>query len=808
MTKPRPTGFRQIVRQLAQTLRIRQRALRELSTLNEVSRAIIRADLDVDALCDLVYRESSKVLDTSWFHLALFDGAHYVLKVRVQNGRRLPSMEFDLSHDEGLMGWMRRTGRALLIDDFRQELPRLPAQPRYQSPNPPRSGVYVPLLAGDAVIGTISVQSPRPRAFDADDLRFLSLIADGAAAAIAKARAYAALRERLSQLELISEVGRRATAILDLDQLLPSVVALIRDKFEYFHVHIFILDPAKGELVFRASTAATSQYWLARYRRLKVGDGIVGHVAQTGKSLVVNDVSQEPLFIRDVEGTRSELAVPLCVADRLLAVLDVQSDRVGAFGESDLFVLQTLADQLATALDAANTYAEQQEEAWTLAALLQTAENIARLSSIDDLLATVVRLPPLLVGCDRCSVLRYTPDRDAFVTVEEWGWPPEACNALLERPIPASDAPLLREVRRDRTPVAVDDAAERGWILPAVVNQCRSGRLLALPLNARGALLGVLLLDRDPDSEPWETRGITVALGIANQAAGALESALLARSAVDQERLAQEVEVARDIQTSLLPSTAPALPGWDVAMAWQSARLVGGDFYDFWHVPAVFEEGLLRAMPPDIAFGGENQNHLLAPLGFVIADVSDKGVPAALFMALARSLIRAAALDGSSPRVATMRANRWITRDSQSGMFVTLFYGVLDIPTGRLRFTNAGHNPPLLFRRDGEIDPLATPGIALGVIEAAMLHEAETIVEHGDIIVCYTDGVTEAIDEQDQEYSVARLTDAVRRHRDLPARGIVDAILSDLAAHTGKRPAFDDVTLIVIKRSALETSSP
>lgn len=807
MSTVKPRTFGAVVRQLAQSLRVRQRALRELSTLNEVSRAIIRADLDVDALCELVYHEASKVLDTSWFHLALFDDDRYVLKIRVQNHQRLPPLEFDLAQDEGLMGWMRRTGRALLIEDFRQEWRNLPALPRYRSPNPPVSGVYVPLLVGESVIGTISVQSARARAFDADDFRFLSLIADGAAAAIAKARAYRSLRERLAQLELISEVGRRATAILDLDQLLPSVVTLIRDQFQYFQVHLFTLDAARDELVFRASTAPSSQFWLARYRRLKVGQGIVGHVAQTCDALVINDVSVDPRFIRDIEETKSELAVPLCVGDQLLAVLDVQSDRLDAFDDNDLFVLQTLADQLATALDAANTYAEQQEEAWTLAALLQTAENVARVSSLGDLFDTVVRLPPLLVGCDRCSVLRYAAEQNIFTPVVEWGWPSDACDALLNRPISAGDAPLLRDVRRDGAPVAVDNVPERPWVLPTIVEHCHSGHLLALPLTARGALLGVLLLDRDAGGDAWEPRGITIALGIANQAAGAMESALLAQAAVDQERLAQEVQVARDIQTSLLPSTPPNVPGWDVAMAWQSARQVGGDFYDFWRLPAVFDDGALRALPPEVAFATDEQR-ARAPLGFVIADVSDKGVPAALFMSLSRSLIRAAALDGSSPRVATMRANRWITRDSQSGMFVTLFYGVLDIPSGRLRFTNAGHNPPLLLRADGEIDTLATPGIALGVLESVPLHEAETIMEDGEVLICYTDGVTEAIDDAEQEYGVARLVDIVRRNRELSAHAIVTAILADLAEHTGRQPAFDDVTLVVVKRDASAIGAP
>jgi serine phosphatase RsbU (regulator of sigma subunit)/putative methionine-R-sulfoxide reductase with GAF domain len=794
VTTTTPSPVRRFVRQVSQFFGGRQRDMRELATLNEVSRAIIRADLDVDALCELVYRESSKVLDTRWFHLALFDGMHYELKVRVQDGKRLPPERFDLSDDEGLMGWMRRTGRALLVEDFTEELPHLPAQPRYQSPNPPRAGIYVPLLAGDAVIGTLSVQSPYPRTFDADDLRFLSLIADGAAAAISKAQAYAVLRERVAQLELIREVGRRATAILDLDQLLPSVVNLIRDTFHYAQVHLFTVDPLTGDLLFRASTVEDSTYWRGRYQRLKVGVGIVGHVAETRKPMLVEDVSREPRYLRDIEGTQSELAVPLSIGDELLAVLDVQADEPDAFSDSDRFVLQTLADQLAATLDAARTYAEQQEEAWVLAALLQTAENIARVSTLEDLLASVVRLPPLLVGCERCAFMRYSAEDDTFTMVAEWGWNEQACNALRDQPIAAHAAPMLAELRRDRAPVSIRDLDQQPSVLPQVTQFYPSGRLLALPLTARGALMGLLLLDRDRGSGPWDARSITVAVGVANQAASAMESALLAQAAVEQERLNQELRVAREIQTSLLPSEAPRLPGWDIAMAWRSASVVGGDFYDFWHVRST-PDGWRQPEENEDADGDDT-----APLGFVIADVSDKGVPAALFMTLARSLLRAAALDGSSPRTAVMRANRWIARDTQSGMFVTVFYGMLDAQTGQLRYTNAGHNPPILLRSDGDVEMLTTPGMALGVIENARLHENETAMHPGDVLVCYTDGITEAINDAEEEYGVARLTEVVARNRERSADALVEAVLADLMEHTGRRPAFDDVTLVLIKR--------
>jgi serine phosphatase RsbU (regulator of sigma subunit)/putative methionine-R-sulfoxide reductase with GAF domain len=795
-------------RSIAAILRMRQRTLRELELLNEVSRAIIRSALDVDALCDLVYQEASKILDTRWFHLALFEGTHYTLKVRVTDGTRLPALTVDLSDNEGLMGWVRRTGRALLVEDFARELQQLPAQPRYQAEHPPRSGIYVPLLAGDTVLGTISVQSNQPNVFDSNDLRLLSLIADSAAAAIAKARAYDSLQVRIGQLELIGKVGRQAAMILDLDELLPLVVQLIREEFCCFHVHLFTCEPESSHLLFRASTADNSPFWSSRNQRLAIGEGIVGYVAETRHPRIVNDVSLEPRFLLDVPGTKSELAVPLLVGDDLIGVLDVQSNTVGAFSDNDLFVFLTLADQIAVAIQSANAYTEQQEEAWTLAALLETAENIARASDLDDLLATIVRLPPLLVGCDRCAVFLYRRAEDTFVPMVSYGWDQSVCAALINQPIKSQDAPLLDQVRHVAQPVLIEDETLPAK-LPQITARCPSGSLLALPLTARAAVLGVLLLDRTSDVDRWTDRQMTIAAGIANQAASAIESALLAQQAVEQERLAQEVRVARDIQAALLPSAAPRLPGWEVASAYRSARAVGGDFYDFWllenkYTPPDVKPDAVVALPPTVAH--PRPSAVVTPammpvqFGFVIADVSDKGVPAALFMALSRSLMRAAALDGSPPAKAVERANRWISRDSQSGMFVTLFYGLLDPATGLLHFTNAGHNPPLLLRNNGVIDTLGTSGIALGVIEEASFRESQAVIGADDVLIGYTDGVTEAIDDDEQEYGVGRLIDVVKRYRDRSAEEIVQAILSDLAAHTGGQPAFDDVTLVVLKR--------
>jgi serine phosphatase RsbU (regulator of sigma subunit)/putative methionine-R-sulfoxide reductase with GAF domain len=850
-------------------LQRQRRSVRELALLNEVSRAIIRSELDVTALCELIYRETSKVVDTSSFHLGLFaaTGDQYTLVVRVQDRVRLPPLTVDLPSGDGIVGWMRETGRALLVEDFASELEQLPARPRYQSERPPRSGIYVPLIAGDDVLGSISIQSYRPRAFATDDMRMLSLIADQAAVAISKARVFDQARQRAVQLQAIHDVSERITAILDLDELLPSVVRLIQEHFGYHPVHIFTLEE-DGVLVFRASTAESEGLERVRQIQQHARSGLVGAVAAQGQPILVNDIARDTRFVGDDSQTKAELAVPLRFGDQRIGVLDVQSTEAGRFQESDLFVVRTLADQIAVAIESARAFSAQREEAWTLNALLQVAENTARAASLDELLPIVVRLPTLLLGCDRCYCLLWDRERGVFTPLAAYGLPPEQRAALIGQPIAESEAPLLAAARHSMASVTTGGLGSPVSISAPALSTFGGGVLLALPLTARGAMLGVLVADYGSASHRFTTREMTLYTGIANQVAGALESALLAEEAAKVARLEGELRVARDIQTALLPAAPPQLADWDIAADWRSARLVGGDFYDFWRLPTTdhrplttdhrqeeprtenqaltdnrqqttdnrqratqndsLPHPLIPSEPPPVVDGqpsvvgselpsvvgrqlsvvGSEPPSVVADgrspdFGFVIADVSDKGVPAAMFMALSRSLVRAAALDGSSPAVALTRANRWITRDSESAMFVTLFYGVLQPENGLLHYTCAGHNPPLLFRADGSAPiELKTPGIALGVLEHATLGEDAVTIAPGDILVCYTDGVTEAINAAEEPFGIPRLIEVVAAQRDLSAAHLLDAINAALLAFTGGLPPFDDLTMVVLKRAA------
>ncbi|NBU65442.1 MAG: GAF domain-containing protein, partial [Chloroflexia bacterium] len=450
------------------------------------------AELDVDALCELIYHEVGNVLDTSSFHLGIFepDSDRYTLKVRIQDNQRLAALTVDLPSGDGLIGWMRQTGRPLLISDFVTEMDRLPARPRYQSSNPPRSGIYVPLISGDQVIGSISVQSLRVHAFNADDLRRLSQIADQAAVAIAKARTFHEARERAVQLQAIQEVSAHLSVLLEPDELLPEVLRLIREHFGYHPVHcITIADD--GTLQFRATTTDHDAAEFMRDLVAESGTGIIAHVARTGQMLLVNDVRNDIHYVEDDPHTRSELAVPIRFGERLIGVLDVQSSEVWRFHQTDAFVMQTLADQIALALERARAFSAQREEAWRLNVLLQAAEELSRPTALGDLLTMAVRLPLRLLDCRRCVYLAWDRHRGIYTAAAAAGLSPleedaligvQFAESLFAVPHHPTHNVMLREL-----PLEHDTAMQ----------PFRSRHVLMLIARGRSSTPGILVADYD-----------------------------------------------------------------------------------------------------------------------------------------------------------------------------------------------------------------------------------------------------------------------------------------------------------------------
>jgi len=250
-----------------------------------------------------------------------------------------------------------------------------------------------------------------------------------------------------------------------------------------------------------------------------------------------------------------------------------------------------------------------------------------------------------------------------------------------------------------------------------------------------------------------------------------------------KERFTKELEIARTIQASFLPETIPEIPGFEIAAVSVPALEVGGDFYDF--IPV-------------------SQNRW----ALVIADVSGKGVSAALFMALSRTLIRAN-LEGKDDTTGALRqANRMIYRDAQSSMFVTAFSLVVDPERLTLSCVNAGHNPPLVIRHEsGDATFLREDGIALGVLSEMEIHEEAVSVMPGDLVVMYTDGVTEAFNAKYEEFGAEQLIHIAKDCRALPACEVIEHILDSVRIFAGDTPQSDDITLVVLRVKAAAQSS-
>jgi len=246
------------------------------------------------------------------------------------------------------------------------------------------------------------------------------------------------------------------------------------------------------------------------------------------------------------------------------------------------------------------------------------------------------------------------------------------------------------------------------------------------------------------------------------------------------EGIKSDLAVAREIQQAILPRIFPPFPEeaayMDIAASMNAAKDVGGDFYDFFRIDA---------------------DHI----GFVIADVSGKGVPAAIFMAVSRTLIRATGIRGVSPSECITYSNALLSRESVNSMFVTIFYGIYDIRTGEVTYTNAGHNPPYLMKADGNIQELPlSKDIIAGVFSDFQFTEDTIRLEHGDTLLLFTDGVTEAIDSETKEYGLEKLEKILHQNVKLSCKEIIDSVKADVTAFAGEAEQSDDITLLALKR--------
>jgi serine phosphatase RsbU (regulator of sigma subunit)/pSer/pThr/pTyr-binding forkhead associated (FHA) protein len=291
--------------------------------------------------------------------------------------------------------------------------------------------------------------------------------------------------------------------------------------------------------------------------------------------------------------------------------------------------------------------------------------------------------------------------------------------------------------------------------------------------GGKDAVIGLVYVDSLQQAHAFSEDDLRVLTALANVAAAKIENVRLLEESLEKRRLEEDMRMAAEIQTGLLPREAPRLPGWDLVGCNRPCRTVGGDYYDF-------------------ALDGER---LLLALG----DVSGKGTGAALLMTVLRAAVRAHWAEGSLS-AAVARINRTVFQNVPSSKYVTFFLAALDPGTGRLAYVNAGHNPPLLLRHDGEVERLHEGGLVLGMFENVAYEDGVVEMRPGDRLVVYSDGVTETWSPEGEEFGEERLTELVLRGKPLDAEGLQQSVLREIEQFEQGARATDDRTLVVLRR--------
>jgi phosphoserine phosphatase RsbU/P len=337
------------------------------------------------------------------------------------------------------------------------------------------------------------------------------------------------------------------------------------------------------------------------------------------------------------------------------------------------------------------------------------------------------------------------------------------------------DTQLTGWMIKNQQPLVVQDLAtdERFQIMKNEETYIHS--LLAVPLQQKGKMIGVLTVfnKRGADSFLDHDRRLLTIIGA--QSAQVIESARLYLEEQEYQKMQQEMNLARNIQMNLLPKQMPLMQGYDAYGISVPAQEVGGDYYDFI---------------------SKDENRFI----FCLGDVSGKGMPAALLMANLQATLRGTSMGCKSALDCLKRSNGLLYHSTDQEKYATMFYGVLDTKNHQLSFANAGHNNPFLVSRDGSFKRLKAIGIPLGWLEDFDYTEEVIPFNEGDVLVTFSDGISEAMNETEEEFEEEKILEVIKQNLDATPKELTDKLLSLVKAHTGNAPQTDDMTLVVIKR--------
>lgn len=567
------------------------------------------------------------------------------------------------------------------------------------------------------------------------------------------------------------ELGREVTSVLDLEELLQKIPQLIA-RLTHFHAFAaYLLDEKAGELAVAYAVGYPED--VAKALRLKVGQGLVGAAVLEGKPLVVNDVQADPRYVEAVPGSRAELVVPLRRKGRIIGALNLLSDRVGQFTDTDEMMMRQFGAHVAVAIENAKLFEHERQYANTLETLAEIGREFASILNLDELLTRIANLTRRVIDYRTFGILLINEETNELEMKVAVRYGEQATVPRIKVGLGLTGYAALH-----RTPVLVPDVSQDPRYI-RLVEDARSE--LVIPLLLKDRCIGVFDLE-SPELDAFKKSDQEILTLLASQAAVAIENARLYETIRANElRLEKEIRFAQRVQAALLPTGLPKrMKHVDVAARFEPARELGGDLYDY--------------LTPE-------PNTLVIAVG----DVSGKGVPAALYGAFAGELIRSRTdrrrytADRSGPATVLASMNTLLYERQLEEYYCTLLYSVFDFKRRTVTLANAGLPFPIRKRRDEAATQIELPGVPLGSFSGSNYDEVMLDLKAGDLFVFCSDGVSEAIDPLMREFGSERLLEVVNRTYDLPARDIVEAIFTATNEFRGEMPPNDDTTAVVVK---------
>lgn len=669
------------------------------------------------------------------------------------------------------------------------------------------SAIAAPLHTGTEILGMITLTHHEPGRYGLESQNITSAFASYAAIAIKNTRLYTLSQEQAWVSTILLQVAQAVQSKTSIESLAATIVRLTPMVVGVKGCAFILRDEDSGLFSLHAMYGMGEEdtgVYLPQPLPLSKAPLLETLIVSQAPILVTNpgvDLNL-PSEIDQLLQKNTLVMLPLMSRGSFLGafLLAYETEDTGDRDIAEIIdnesyqIIQGIIQQTALAVENIRLFETKQEDAYISTVLLQAVQATVSRSDLNDKLDSIVNIMPILVGIDSSVIYLWDDADSCFRTSHVTITGTQNESDLLGAIYKVGNFPMLDAVFYNNRPMVFPftettltpedwDLAlpDEGQIDPLPLLQSRYPLLMGFPLSVEDEVFGVLLAE-DTNISTNRERRFELLRGIAQQASLAIQNDILNKEMLDRQRIEREFQLARDIQQTFLPSGTPEMPGWDMDVRWETARQVGGDFYDYFLLPD-------------------------GRLAIVIADVSDKGLAASLYMTVTRTLLRATALESTSPAATLEHVNDLLLFNSQSGLFVTTFYGILDLQDGTLNYTIAGHNPPLIVQKQtSEIIAFEKGGIALGALADIHLEENQVILNPDDCLVLYTDGVTEAFNTQDQMYGEERLKQVLQGLIGKSAHDVIKSIEADLEIFRGEAPLSDDTTILAICRSPLLTN--